>query len=256
MMKKISFFAFAAIIFMTSCTANQTDASSVQYVYLMSSFETKLINGPLRKMEFTYGDDYALAPTEANIGGQFKTMPILRIQTIAGDTVAKIEYQYPNENELQITTTSASGTRSEHYSLDANKMATNTSGKPQIAYDSDGYRTKVGECILDSQNTLYTRVDSLGKTVVNYSYTNYYNPFGIQQHNIYGSQYNWPTSRFGKQSPYLLNRATRIEKGMEVVYDYKYLFDTNGFVQKEVITRNQEEFIVNTYAYTLGTISL
>lgn len=255
-MKKLLLGALALTTVLTSCNTNSSDESNY-YVILLKSMETTKKAQPPVKKEYGYAEFGASRPNETN---SFTKPPLLKEQKIQGGPVSRIVYDY-SATAIERATTTIGATVIDSLKLNDKGMAFQiyVDEKPQpysIEYNTDGYRTKVGDVVLTVEGRVYKNATENGVTVATYEYSNNVNRLNLQQFGIYGVENDWTTDRFGIQSLYLLSSCKLLEKGEMVDYVFSYEIDGNGLVTKEKISRKGEDFSETKFTYTIGNVTI
>lgn len=253
-MKKLSLAALVLVATFTSCMNGGSSSPTEQYVILLTSLESRTLDN-VYTWDFGYSEIDSL---KVKTKYEFRSAPVLREQVITGDTISRIVYSY-SKTALTVNVHSNKGVKTDSLKLDSKLMAAElyVNEKPTpyyIHYDSDGYRTQIGDVTMKLGNHTYENAIKDSKDIVSYEYTNVANAMGIQQFGVYGSTYFWPSDRFGRQSRYLLSAVKIVENGAIVTYKFKYDLNENGLVKEETITRDEKPFMSNKYAYKVGII--
>ncbi|MEG1464717.1 MAG: hypothetical protein RSC11_07455 [Mucinivorans sp.] len=257
-MKKLILLSLAlTAIFSTSCNPKSNEPQSF-FVYDIASIESHYVkDGKSIKID----NNFALVDA-----GGYYGLPRLKSQSFTNDTISLIEYEYHigiGGKDSLVARRYVDGGRVlvDSLATNADGMATavihkdGTTTPYYIEYDGQSMRTAVGDKKVNIELGLYASVVKEGKTVVTFKYADRPNFIGMQQFSIPGNPYYWQTNVFGKQSQLLLHTATVVEDGKDVVYTFKYTFDSNGFVTTEEIKRGEDPFMRNTYTYKSWVVS-
>lgn len=190
------------------------------------------------------------------------SIPILARQTFTNNDVSEIKYTYTDQmKNLEIVTKTNESETMEKYRLndlmmaDAKMVGEIYVPLENIKYDAKGFRTYYDGYDIYSESNEYKRVEKDGEVVATYEYTMHPNAMSFQQLNIPGEKYYNACDNFGKQSRYFLSRATIVEQGVNVVYDYTYYFDYNGYIVEEMIMKDRKPYINRKYRYKSVTVS-
>lgn len=247
-------------LFISSCTINpgQQEDGWMVTTAIRTMESRDMASGKTRVFEYKYLDYNPSNKTLLNYEGQVRLAQI----DITGDTISKIEYSYPKEKVMTITTTGAKGVSSQTLQLNDNNMVDGiingqTVDPYWISYFKESnsafpaiFRATVKDTSFTIQNNNYTAMRVSDQEVARFEYTDYRNYIGLQQFGIAGEPYSWVTDNFGRQSENLIRAAYIMENGEEVRYEFRYRLDNyTGFVAEEAITRNGAPFRENKYNY-------
>lgn len=253
-MKKLTLAALALVaVSFTSCMKG-SDSYYEGYVILLTSMESQSLDNA-----YTWNFGYSeIDSLKVKTKLEFKSAPVLREQTITGDTISKITYGY-SKTALSLKVASNTGTTLDSLKFDDKFMASQLYVDQQptpyfIEYDQDGFRTKVKDVQMKLEGGVYKNAIQNDTDIVTYEYTNLRNAIGLQQFSILGSDYYWPSDRFGRQSLYLLSTVKRVEGEETATYKFKYELNENGLVTTETITRDDKPFMTNKYTYKMGVV--
>lgn len=251
-MKKIIFTSLALVSMLCSCS-DKGQGSYQTIIYALISVEsTTQGQAATTKSEYLYTD-----PTDPKSSqvGMFYEWPQLTLETITGDTLQKITYSYGKNTLTARRYTTDGRVYQDSLAIGEQHMASEVLTKDHpakpyyIKYSTLGYRESVGDLRLSVDNSRYVSTTKDGDVVARYSYTDAPNFISLQQYSIPGAPYYWTTDRFGKQSKLLLDYSIVRENGVDVTYQFRYEFNSNGFVREETITRQGQPFKTNIYRY-------
>lgn len=259
------------LLLAVSCTKSEV-SSDVYYLTMPAAIEvTDLVNNKTVMTEFEYtqydNDGNIAGPGE---NGVYKYLPVLYRQHITGDSINLITYVYREGGLLDIEVSySDAGVSKYTFSLNDKGMADSilVDGKfvpyKYIQYDENGMRTKVGNCVLESEDGKYTAVRKEGDSYVNieYDYGFYssgYSPlvnvYAIQQVEVPGHPYFWCCDAFGLQSKFFYKKVRVSDEGNVKEYYHNYLVNSAGQVVMETIYCNNEKVMEIKYSYYIAVV--
>ena len=247
---------------LTSCEGSNGDSGLFGWVAISSIISKDDASGDESVTSFTYAE-YDSNGTKTPIkDGLVTTIPIIYQQSMTDSDTEMIEYDYSAKGDtLTIDFTLTDGSKSSDiYLLNSERMAYKEVIDGQgvllddIKYDNYGYRTLYDDIVLENSNGVYTQATKDGKLVATYEMTHISNPMGIQQYGIPGEEDVHFCDNFGKQSRGFIASIDTTEKDEYCHYEFDYEFNFDGYIAREIITRNGKPFKTNTYNYVYFSV--